>query len=558
MRVAHSRRGNLVSAGKTGAIIQKERQDMTGSRLRVLGLLAGLLLVTGQAAATAVANFDDGNTGAAVDGYAGIAGGGWSNAWVQPITGGAWTTGPTVVSTTPLAPGGGNYLTATMDSAGAANQATVSRSFANIAGIDASLPHVVSFQFRVEDLTNFTSNEDRFFMFDRTSASAGTNASCSWIILGNGATRGDTNWNALEWTFFDGDKLGGGFYVNSYVNSGIPLAAGTTYNFTVAVHPSAQEWDVTVSDGTNSFTALNLGFRINATQAGAALNFGGRASSSADFRSFSLDAVRVALPDTIRAEFDAGMGSSNPDQFTGTAGKGWLSPWTGVGGTASIQTSAPLEGAGDPYLQAVRTASGARTLRRQYGNYGLLDPAARHYISWKWRFDGNLADLTTFADRVHFFGDNSAESSTGAGNSWIIGWIAADRVGNDIYEGQWYFFDGTSSSGFVSANMVNTGLNLLAATTYDFRVLVDPANGTYDAWIDDGTNSFYAAGLGFRNQALGVYDWVHFGTYADSAADDTTFSLDSVRITAWTPEPGTLTLLLLGGAVGLVRRRRRS
>ena len=526
--------------------------------LSVWVLMAGLLLAAGPAAATAVANFDDGNSATEVDGYPGVAGSGWANAWVQPLEGGAtWSAGPTVASATPLQTGGGNYLTATMDSAAATNQATVSRSFANTEGIDASLPHVVSFQFRVDDLTDFTSSEDRFFMFDRPSARAGTDATCSWIILGNGATRSDTNWNANEWTFFDGDKLGGGFYVNRYVNSGIALSAGTTYDFTVAVHPSAKEWDVTVSDGTNSFTALNLGFRINATQAGAALNFGGRASDGADFRSFSLDRVSVALPDTIRAEFDDGSGTSTPDQFTGTAGKGWLSLWTGVGGTASIQTAAPLEDAGDPYLQAIRTASGPRTLRRQYGDYGLVDPGAMHYISWKWRFDGDVTDLTVFDDRIHFFGNASELGSTTSANSWIIGWIAADRAGNDIHEGEWYFFDGTSSGDFVGANMANTGMGLLADTVYDFRVLVNPALGTYDAWISDGTNLFYAAGLGFRNGTPGVYDWVHFGTNANSSGDDTTFSLDSVRITAWTPEPGTLSLLLIGGAGSLLRRRRR-
>ena len=86
--------------------------------LSVWVLMAGLLLAAGPAAATAVANFDDGNSATEVDGYPGVAGGGWANAWVQPTEGGAtWSAGPTVASATPLQTGGGNYLTATMDSA---------------------------------------------------------------------------------------------------------------------------------------------------------------------------------------------------------------------------------------------------------------------------------------------------------------------------------------------------------------------------------------------------------------------------------------------------------
>jgi hypothetical protein len=530
---------------------------MNGLRLCVSVLLAGVLLVAGPAASMTMANFDDGNTSAQVDGYPGTAGDGWANAWVESVEGGAsFTTGPSVVSASPFPLGGSNYLTATFTSGGTNTQATVSRSFADANGIDNAQPHVVSFQFRPEDLTGFTNNEDRFFLFDRTSARAGTDSSCSWMILAAGDTRSGTNWNANEWFVFDGNKDGGGFYTNDFVNSGIPLVAGTDYSFTVAVHPSAQEWDVTISDGTNSFTAKNLGFRINATEAGSALNFGGRASSGTDTRSYSMDSLHVALPDTIRAEFDAGTGNDNPDQFTGTPGKGWESLWTGVGGTANIQTSDPLEGPGDPYLQASRDSSGPRTLRRQYGSYGTVDPAAKHYISWKWRFDGAPGDLTVFDDRIHFFGDDVEFGSTKSSNSWIIGWVAADRSGNDIHEGKWYFFDGTGGSGFVGSNMVNTGMDLLPDTVYDFRVLVDPMDGTYDAWISDGTTLFSALGLGFRNGTPGVYDWVHFGTNANGV-DDTTFSLDSVRITAWTPEPGTLSLLLLGAAGGWIRRRRR-
>jgi len=529
-----------------------------------------LLLVPSAALGGVSADFDDGNTSAAADGYPGMAGGGWAGAWSAPTDGASWTTGPTVTSTTPLSPGGGNYLTATLTESSGNRQATVARQFDNGA-VSYAAPHKVRFQFRPEDLNGFTHNDDRFFLFDRTSPRAGTDASVSWMILAAGDTRGDTNWNAGEWFVFDGHKNGGGFYVNQYVNSGIPLSAGTTYDMEVTVYPDAKEWDVTISDGSSTWSQTDLGFRINSAQAGGTLNFGGRANDQSpdDTRSFSLDAVEVAPfePASIEANFNRGEGSIYVDQFQGAPGKGWQGGWADQGsGSSTVETAAPLNGPGDPYLAVTNTGTGDRTVVRGFEQYGLIDPADPYRVQWKWRFDGDPADVNEFGDRIHFYADDSAENGTNSGNSWIVGLVGADRAGNDIHDGHWYFYDRTDpNDGFTGDNMVDTGLSLLAGQVYDFEVLVYPADGTYDATIFDGTTTFAAEDLVFRNGSTGQFNFLHFGGFVSDPGEDWAFSLDSVRVSlipeapGIIPEPSTLLVwsLLAGLGVGVGWRRRK-
>ena len=169
------------------------------------------LCVTAAQVGTAItADLDDGNTGVLVDGYRGVPGQGWTDEWKRPTSGGAYTTGPGVVSAAPLSPGGGNYLTATYGVSSANGQTTVSRQWGDYGGVALDQAHTVRFQFRPDDLTGFDHNEDRFFLFDRPGYKAGPDAQCPWIIAAAGDTRGGSNWHAQEWTIVDGYKAGGG------------------------------------------------------------------------------------------------------------------------------------------------------------------------------------------------------------------------------------------------------------------------------------------------------------------------------------------------------------
>ncbi len=265
----------------------------------------------------------------------------------------------------------------------------------------------------------------------------------------------------------------------------------------------------------------------------------------------------------IVANFDDGDTSTDVDGFPGRGGEGWAGGWqtyaSSSGTTAATVTTANALGdQGDPYLSVVGSGTDSidHLVRRQYGEFGDVNPASPHRVSWQWRFDGDMADLNSSNDRIHFFGQDNAHTGSGGDNSWLIGWIAADGS-YDIHQGKWYFYDRVDGA-FSKANMLNTNLDLVVGAVYDFSVVVDPQSGTYDAWMSDGTNSFAAADLTFRNGETGVFDWLHFGGAMSDAADDWAFSLDSITIEN-VPEPATVGLLILAmpGLLLLGRRTRR-
>ena len=119
------------------------------------------LLAGGLVGAGIVANFDGGNGSAVVDAYAGKAGDGWAGAWQESTSSASFGATPTVVSTTPLFTGGGNYVTAAVTTSGSNKQGAFAREYEAYEGVALSAPHTIQFKIRPEDLTGFSHSEDR-------------------------------------------------------------------------------------------------------------------------------------------------------------------------------------------------------------------------------------------------------------------------------------------------------------------------------------------------------------------------------------------------------------
>jgi len=273
-------------------------------------------------------------------------------------------------------------------------------------------------------------------------------------------------------------------------------------------------------------------------------------------------ALRCTLPRNrpgLVADFDGGYTPAEVDAYPGKAGGGWVSPWqlsSTSAMVADVESFNAIDGPCDPYLTVAGTSAGDKAVRRQYGSLGELSPTKPHKIRWKWRFDGDMDDMDVFVNRIHFFGNGTPTAGTSASLSWLISWTAQAGTTYDVPDRVWWFFDGTSGTGYDEDNMVATPIGLEAGVVYEFEVELFPDSGTYNASISNGTESFAAYGLTFRNQQTGAFTWIHFGgSMADGA--DWAFSLDSITI--WVPEPASMTLLLLCGAAVLapLRRRRR-
>ncbi|HEX7010939.1 MAG TPA: hypothetical protein VF184_13235 [Phycisphaeraceae bacterium] len=259
------------------------------SRPIVTAAVAASLLMACPALAGIDASFDDGNTDQSSDGFPGTAGDGWLNSWLTRTNSRTtFISGPTVDDTQPLHDDTGNYLSATLGlAAGQTGGVTgvVTRNYEKVHdGFDADAVHIVHFLFRPD---SFTSNTV-FMIFERGGSPISTDSATIWQIRGN---------QANGWMVYDGNRNGG---IREEIKTGIDLAAGRTYAFTVTVDPTQQSYQVAISDGVQQpYTSPELGFRSSATSVGQGVHFGG-SDSDGDTFSFSLDEVSF-VPEPVSA-----------------------------------------------------------------------------------------------------------------------------------------------------------------------------------------------------------------------------------------------------------------
>ncbi len=266
----------------------------------------------------------------------------------------------------------------------------------------------------------------------------------------------------------------------------------------------------------------------------------------------TLALTATKAPDAIQADFTDGNGSVQADQFRGRAGMGWQTNWQVRGnGQASVTTHAtPTEvrEAGDPgfaevlpgagsYLDASihmksDSSIGQACIARPYESFAGIDPTQPHTIQFALRIDENMGTGTTFVnqeDRYFLFDAPELKDGTKSDCSWILAAFGATRSDSNFNAGEWVFLDSTSG-GFYGNEWVNSGITLSTGTTYTFAVQVDPANGSYDVAVSDGTRGRVYTDLGFRTAADAVGQYIHFGGRGNRAADDRQLSLDLLRI----------------------------
>jgi len=263
-----------------------------------MALLLGLL-PSGLLRADVVANFAGGNSSSAVDAYPGMAGSGWLDAWQLQIAR-AQMTGTQVLSSYPLATGGGNYLDASIDmdadvTDANQGQGCVARTYDDYYGdFSAALPHTIQFKVRIDESMSggtFTSDLDRYYFFDNPTATNGTRAENSWAVFAFGANYGTSV--AKKWAFYNGLQDGGAFSENRLVNTGMSVVTGTTYDFTITVDPANRRYDASIYNGSTTASFTGLGFRTASAAVGRVLHFGGKGNQPADLRAFSLDSVLI-------------------------------------------------------------------------------------------------------------------------------------------------------------------------------------------------------------------------------------------------------------------------
>ena len=248
----------------------------------------GLLLWASNAQASISAGFDDGAGNTLVDQYPGVAGDGWSTAWEATSNASA-----SVNNASPLN-GGGNYLTATTDTASARG---VKRAYTNFGDVDLSQVHVIKFDWRFDgNIANFASDSDRLYIADGSAGGLGESGATAFHIRAHGDDRGTANGG--EWAVYNGDQdQEGDIDDNKWVNTGMAFQAGVVYTFTVTLDPANRTYDVDIDNGTTDVTVNAIGFKTSATTVAGTLNFMSRKSTGVDDLSYSIDSISIAVPE---------------------------------------------------------------------------------------------------------------------------------------------------------------------------------------------------------------------------------------------------------------------
>jgi len=532
----------------------------------LLTLSVAAVLTTPAGAVEVTANFTGGNSDVVVDGFPGMAGDGWTDAWYSYATRCALTTTalqPGEFGFDELGTGTGTYLDVTMTptTAGRTGAGSVSRRYYD--GIDLTEPHVIEFQYRVnEDLSvlgTFGASDDRYQLFDAADDRATANSTCSWIVGVYGSA--SAGWIYPEqvghWLFYNGDNGATTDFNKDYqVDTQIVVQAGVTYQFRITIDPVAKTYDAWLSDGVNApFSQTGLRWRTGADTVAGRIQFGSIADGLNDTRKFSLDAVKITGTSTapvgglspVVARFTGGNSDLVVDGYAGKPGDGWKTAWLAPaynGGlvSASVSTLSEVKPGSGEYLgvtvaNSVNGTSHGGVTRSYRANTGPgIDWTKDHKIEFTVRIDEDVDNefvFADFADRYTFFDSPVVQSGTGNNCTWIISaYGAAGDYARPEIVGQWSFYDGDrQAGGLTDASNVDTDVALVTNGVYTFTIVVHPATQSYDASVTGTTGSFSATGLGWRTNATSAGGYLTFSGRANAFDDVRAFSLDDLVIT---------------------------
>lgn len=242
---------------------------------------AALAVFSPQAAQSQVLTLDfaNGNGTTSVDQYTGTAGSGWVGAWSSAVTSSSTFSG-TVTNTNPLTSGGGNYLAATVVTTGtSAPQATVFRQYNGTTGVNISLDHTISFDFRADTALVAGTTQSYNLFASTNSVRSGLDNTDTWAFKVENGT----------WRVMSGNNAGGG----AYINTGMTFTAGTTYEFTIAVDADTRTYVASIYNGTTTYTSGTLGFRSSSLVDGSYLYFGASGSGSGQTFNYAIDNLTV-------------------------------------------------------------------------------------------------------------------------------------------------------------------------------------------------------------------------------------------------------------------------
>jgi len=249
------------------------------------------------------------------DGFPGTAGqSGWSDSWSY-----SGIAPPAISAAAPLK-SSGNYLKFTQTST---SDSYLRRSY--IGRLTGTNDETIRCLVRLDGLAGFNSATDYLTLTDGPSTAGGSSANSSFIIRAYGASPGGAM-PGKKWALYNGAKNAGAYNAANWVDSGVDIAAGKTYAFTIGLHPASLTYDATINDETATVTVTNLGFRDNGFTIPNTLIFNARIGNATNILAASLDTITISphpVPSPLMDGFKF-TGASVWFNFPGEAGESYM------------------------------------------------------------------------------------------------------------------------------------------------------------------------------------------------------------------------------------------
>lgn len=239
-----------------------------------------------------LAGFEAGETDREVDGWPGLAGDGWDNAWSTVERSEDSSRLDTALREKGDSPSAGAHAWVRHTRRGGEEHAdaTLSRGYAGIRGLDMQAPYVIRMRIKLEDSEPDAApgTKGTFWLFEATSRRWSPGSNLTWRI----------DVDQGRWRFFHGD--GEGLWKDR-LTSDMAAETGKWYDIEVRMYPDRQRWDATITGEQTSTRAstLNdgepLGYRIaeENLRPRRRLHVGARVDEPGDSLAWSVDKVLI-------------------------------------------------------------------------------------------------------------------------------------------------------------------------------------------------------------------------------------------------------------------------
>ena len=227
--------------------------------------------------------------------FVGTAGNGWTGAFAAATENASVSN--SIISTTPMIAGGGDYLQRTVTAGNTGNRRSVLyRTYGSAGDLDATQAHTISFLWRADSVgSGFNSTADYFMLFGNNGVpSNDSSANTSWFIRYQGANQGGIVGG--NFAVYNGNRGSNtALDTNLFVNTGMAVSVGSVYQFIIQTNPVTADWSVNIQEvgGTGSYQSSTLGWRSAANNTSTTIGWGAKPSATDEVFTFSLDNISV-------------------------------------------------------------------------------------------------------------------------------------------------------------------------------------------------------------------------------------------------------------------------